>query len=530
MSSQPTTQIAQIPKFLGEGGFGTVNTVPGTNNVLKKMELKCNENLKELCFIASYKNIPFISQLVSYETNVEENWIKMTMKNAGKSFRDLKKDFPIDKKIEMVPKILAQFIRILIWMQQENLMHCDIKPANICMDNNCFVTLIDWGFVQKVHDKNNYWIGTTRYYDPFVQNKKANLRSEIFAMGFSLCCFLINFDMDEWDEFCSIVPLTNYTDKNCIEQLNKRLLFDIIGLNQLKQLFIHSFGNTLYYDIISSMVNIIPSYNIDLFDMYEKIPVQITLDYPVSDCLSRKHNAIKLNNLSINLNDHVDIFDKVIKLKFTVKKCFSLLNCLELFLRSLKTGKITNEETVNTIMIYWYISSVFNNDNAITAKNCQASLYVSENVFYEKLLNLCEQFHFDIYPERENIEWNKMNEDIWRDIFITDENKFNLNTFSSGIFELLYDDFKISFLKNLENIQDNKDNENEDNEDEDDEDDWDNEDEDNEDEDDDQDDQTLENQLSNDFQQIEHRINEMMIKMEESVERWNKMNPNPQSY
>ena len=542
MSSQliqtkvPKVQIAQVPQFIGQGGFGTVNTIPGTNNVLKKMELKCNENLKELCFITSYKNIPFISQLVSHESNVKENWIKMTMKNAGKSFRDLKKDFPIKEKVKMVPKILSQFIRILIWMQQENLMHCDIKPANICMDNNCFVTLIDWGFVQKVHNKNNYWIGTTRYYDPFVQNKmKANFRSEIFAMGFSLCYFLTNFDMDRWDEFCSIFSLRNYTDKKCIKQLNKEVL-DIIGLDKLKQLFIDSFGNTLYYNMISSMINIIPSYIIDLFDMFEQIPVQIRLDYPLTDCLSRNHKPIHLNNLNINLDEHVDLFDKVIKLKFTVKKCFSLLDTIGLFLRSLKIADIKNENIVNTIMIYWYISSVFNNDNAITEKNCQASLYVSEDEFYEKLLNLCDKLQFDIYPESENIEWNKLNEDIWRDIFINDEDKFNLNIFSPEIFEMLYDDFKISFLKNLEHIEDNEDDQdNEDYEDEDyededeDDEDEDDEDEDDEDEDDEEDDQNLGNQVSNDIHQIEHRINEMMRKIDESVERWNKMNPNPQS-
>ena len=512
MSSQ-STQSCKIEKnldFLGKGSFGTVTNIPGTNNVLKTMELKCYENFKELCFLSSYKNVPFISQLITQESNVKENWIKMTMKNAGNSFKDVKNKFSIEQKVEMIPEILAQFIRILIWMQQENIMHCDIKPANICIDKDLFVTLIDWGFVEKIQNKKKYWIGTKRFYDPFVRNDiKIIPRSEIFAMGFSLCNFLIDIDMHDWDYHCNIFQRRNYNDSECMKKINLELL-NITCLSKIKHLFINSFGDTKYYDILTSLININPSYYIDLFEIYSKFSSEIKMKYPLTECLSRKNKPIYLNNLNINLDEITDIFDKVIKLKFTDDKCISLINAIELFFKSLKTNNIKNEETVCTIMIYWYISSNFNSDNTITLKNCQKSLDFSNSQFYEKLFELCNYLQFDVYPESENFEFNKRNENVWRDIFITKDNKFNLNVFSSELFEMLYDDFKSKYLEDEDEDEDEEEEEEQEEEDEEEEE---------EEEEEVEDEDEEERKCMSFFKKIEDRIDEMMKKIEESIQR-----------
>ena len=124
-------------QFIGKGGFGTVSIVPGTDMVEKTMKLKCDENIKEISFLSSYRNVPFVSKLHKLDFNVKNNSIKMTMLNAGKTLKDMKKNFTTAEKIEMVPEMLIQMVRILLWMNQEQILHCDIKPANICMDSKC---------------------------------------------------------------------------------------------------------------------------------------------------------------------------------------------------------------------------------------------------------------------------------------------------------------------------------------------------------------------------------------------------------
>jgi hypothetical protein len=251
-----------------------------------------------------------------------------------------------------------------------------------------------------------------------------------------------NIDMDDWEDFCDDFKHENYKNVYVMEELNNRS-FEIIGLRKLKKLFINVFGDTKYYNIISSMINIDPTFDIDLYETYYEFPSELKILYPLSECSNRKHSPIFLDKLTTNLDQHIELFKSAIELKFSVKKCFSLINSIELFLRLLKTYTLIDKRTTtNVFMIFWWISSIMNNDGAVDVKLCQRLLNLQENECYSLMLNVCTSIKFDVYPECENIEWNKVCEDIWKDVFIVDDNKFNLNIFSFEMFEIIYDDFR----------------------------------------------------------------------------------------
>lgn len=429
-------------QIIGKGGFGTVSIVPGTDKVEKIMKLKCYENIKEISFLSSYKNIPFISKLYKLDFNIKNDYIKMTMLNAGKTLKDMKKNFTTAEKIELVPEMLIQMVRILLWMNQEQILHCDIKPANICMDSKFNITLIDWGFVQKMHNKNKYHIGTKIYYDPLAYNEiKINFRSEIFAFGFSLCYFLLsNIDFDEWEDFCIDFYDFDFKDRIKIKKLNEEA-FNIIGLNKLEKEFNNIFKSSVYFNIIKSMLNFDPEYDIDLECIYETFSEELQMKYPLF-YETRKEPIVDLKNLNVNFDDNISLFNNTIVLKFANNKCFSLLNAYQLFFKLLPLKLLEEYTSTQIMMLSWLISSILNNDDAINIDLCKISFKCSEDECYYLLIKMCLAINFDVYPESQNYEWNRVNEDIWREIFITEDDKFNLNMFSSELFELLYNDYK----------------------------------------------------------------------------------------
>ena len=169
VSSNPS-ETPSIENYIGSGGFGKVYEIKGTNLVRKVMDLRYHENIREICFLSTYKHIPFITQINKCEIDTNKFKINMNMEYAGLSLRDLSKTLNFEEKIKLIPVLIVQFARILKWMDQENILHCDIKPANICIDKELNVKLIDWGFVQKCVKNKSYKIGTQIFYDPYTYN------------------------------------------------------------------------------------------------------------------------------------------------------------------------------------------------------------------------------------------------------------------------------------------------------------------------------------------------------------------------
>jgi serine/threonine protein kinase len=87
-------------------------------------------------------------------------------------------------------KVLAQLSEILEEVYEQGVLHCDLKPANILIDAQDEVSLIDWGTAEYVEhsEEENYSLkGTPLYIAPeLIRGGKRTLASEQYALGVML--------------------------------------------------------------------------------------------------------------------------------------------------------------------------------------------------------------------------------------------------------------------------------------------------------------------------------------------------------
>jgi serine/threonine protein kinase len=442
MSSEIFNDTVKNDKCIGSGGFGHIYEVNGTNLLRKETNINFNENLREVCFLSTYKDVPFIAKFIKCEIDETKNMIQLYMENAGNSLRELSKTLNTEDRIRLVPTILIQFARILIWMKQEKIIHGDVKPANICMDKNLMIRLIDWGFVQKVYKGNKYTIGTDIFSEPEAYNGiRIDYESELFAFGLSICYFLMSgMDYDNWEEFCCEYE----KDDVDYESLNKRAI-DILQLEKLREKFRYVFGDYYYYDIIVSMLNLDKESRIDDEELYDLCPDELKLKYPLIECYSHCEEII-----TTRLPEFQNITDKnlgilyewLLNLKFKLKIKASLFNATQIFFKYLHL-KNTDKKHIQYIAIMClYISNIMNNEYIVDISKCAKICCEKDNSNMNMyLIDILKTLDFKVFPECENTEYNKKDEDVWKSLFLS-SNIFCLPVIDIQSFDHFYNIFK----------------------------------------------------------------------------------------
>ena len=442
MSSEIFNDTVKSDKCIGSGGFGHIYEVNGTNLLRKETNINFNENLREVCFLSTYKDVPFIAKFIKCEFDETKNMIQLYMENAGNSLRELSKTLNTEDRIRLVPTILIQFARILIWMKQEKIIHGDVKPANICMDKNLMIRLIDWGFVQKVYKGNKYTIGTDIFSEPEAYNGiRIDYESELFAFGLSICYFLMSgMDYDNWEEFCCEYE----KDDVDYESLNKRAI-DILQLEKLREKFRYVFGDYYYYDIIVSMLNLDKESRIDDEELYDLCPDELKLKYPLIECYSHCEEII-----TTRLPEFQNITDKnlgilyewLLNLKFKLKIKASLFNATQIFFKYLHL-KNTDKKHIQYIAIMClYISNIMNNEYIVDISKCAKICCEKDNSNMNMyLIDILKTLDFKVFPECENTEYNKKDEDVWKSLFLS-SNIFCLPVIDIQSFDHFYNIFK----------------------------------------------------------------------------------------
>lgn len=450
---QSESQNSETDNYIGCGGFGKVFEVKGSNMVKKEMDLRYEENLREICFLSTYKHIPFITHLQKCEIDEKNNTINMFMSHAGVSLRELSKTMKIEEKIELVPTLMIQFARILIWMRQENILHCDIKPANICIDKELNVTMIDWGFVQRVLENKKYNIGTQVFYDPYTQYDKIDYKSEMFAFGITLCYFVLSgFDYDEWEDFCYDFDdkdsSTFKTDPDRLCELNEKAL-DIINIEKTMKKFIDIHGNSDCYEMLLEMINIDPKYRIDMDDLYDSFEY-LQIKYPLIECYTHIYDN---DMLSTKIPDEVSkkvlciTIEWMISIKFKTSIKYSLLDAIKLLFLYLKKEKIISSKLPLIATVCLYIASIINCENVLDVSKCIILCNIkSKTEFLEYLKKVLVALNYEVYPDKNNCEYNKKNEDIWILTLLNldkDVKNFKFISFiSHKLFDILYSENK----------------------------------------------------------------------------------------
>ena len=185
----------KVNEKIGEGG--TSNIFKGvdleTDNVIALKIIKKNSKVVsakkrfelEAETLLSFKN-PNIVKIYDYFSLNYHSIIVMEYLK-GKTLKQIirKQKF---LSIEQTLNYLLKIINALKDLHEKNIMHRDLKPQNIIIDDDNTLKLMDFGIIQASEEQDitqtNYVVGSVEYMAPEVlKGKKATPRSEIYSLG-----------------------------------------------------------------------------------------------------------------------------------------------------------------------------------------------------------------------------------------------------------------------------------------------------------------------------------------------------------
>ncbi len=135
--------------------------------------------------------------------------------------------------IAEVKQIILQLLEILIYLQQQNppILHRDLKPDNILLDDKLKVYLIDFGFASlgsKEVSGSSVFKGTPGFIAP-EQIVQPTLSSDLYSLGVTIVCLLSNQDIAKIRDSASrdnpyqlnLKPLLPQLDRHFLRWLEK---------------------------------------------------------------------------------------------------------------------------------------------------------------------------------------------------------------------------------------------------------------------------------------------------------------------
>ena len=195
----------EILKRLGEGSFSNVYLVKNKRNnliyALKKVEISkltpnARENsLNEIRILASINHENIISFIDSFYTNSEnnQNYLNIILEYADDG--DLESKIKNQKKIKqyfeekLIWSIFIQIVFGLNFLHKKNIMHRDLKSANIFLMKNGKIKLGDLNVAKVIQEQEvlRTQTGTPYYASPEIwEDKPYSFKSDIWSIGIIL--------------------------------------------------------------------------------------------------------------------------------------------------------------------------------------------------------------------------------------------------------------------------------------------------------------------------------------------------------
>jgi len=259
---------------IGSGAYGNVyKAIDKNSNIvcLKIINIKKDYNINydsEYIFYKNFSSNKHNNIITIYDVFIENNKLYVVMEyiNGLDLISYLENN---DSKLELKEclDIILKIIDGLIFLHNNGIVHKDIKPENILIDNNKNIKIIDFGLSYYLNYKNfdkSYQTGTIYYMSPEIfnlylmnkcnQDKKFELykTNDIWSLGI-LFYILIYFKFPFCDDddnnikfqiiFDNVVFEKNYPDywvKNLIKQILNKDYKCRISLNNIKKIILEN--------------------------------------------------------------------------------------------------------------------------------------------------------------------------------------------------------------------------------------------------------------------------------------------------
>ncbi|KAN0029372.1 hypothetical protein ACTFIV_011263 [Dictyostelium citrinum] len=188
---QDLEQVFIMDCILGTGSYGTVYKAihKDTNFVLaiKSIPIKESEEIeKEISILKKCKSQNIVSYFGSGQQG-DNLWILMEYCSAN-SIRDMLEltEKPLTEK--QISVILQQALKGLHYLHQSNIIHRDIKAANILINEDAIVKLADFGVSSQLEDslrgEASQLVGTPLWMAPeIIKRQNYNNKCDIWSLG-----------------------------------------------------------------------------------------------------------------------------------------------------------------------------------------------------------------------------------------------------------------------------------------------------------------------------------------------------------
>lgn len=194
---------------IDSGTFGTVFN-KNKDTVIKEIQKFSSDDLSyentsinECVFLSQYKHPNIIN---AEHITIGPKTIQITMENGKTNLNEFVFGHEFETRMEHIPYILFQIVSALHFMHSNNVVHGDLKPANILYDKETkVVKLIDFGgvvFLHKSYEERQAlctyeFSAPENWYDEEeLSNSFMNSKTDVWSLGMIvLFCFIESYDM-----------------------------------------------------------------------------------------------------------------------------------------------------------------------------------------------------------------------------------------------------------------------------------------------------------------------------------------------
>lgn len=335
----------------------------GVKNVKKFIEIYNHEKKHIYLESTSIREIIAYSSLFhnnimkSFYINLHNNQYCIKLNYGGISLHDWVKLNTIEQRKKKLKYIIFQILNVLHFIHTSCIIHGDLKPSNILIDENDNIKIIDFGatifdntIINYSEDKKNYNMCTYLFSSPEMlsleytkKNIDINQKHDIFSFGLIVKYLLVGKFEENFNLFTKLLEAkSNYTlSKNVIDIIGQdtyllNILINSLIINSKER---YSASQLLEYNFFNSYKTIeyIINPRIDIYNNY------------ISDISDRSDDNNRLINNSL-LEDRKVVLCSLYEFCKHYKKLYYIVPTINLYDRCIHSS-INSPESLLTCFV-----------------------------------------------------------------------------------------------------------------------------------------------------------------------------------